>query len=209
MWKKSTKIKSIYSKLSNNRLLNNKLAYTIMWLIFIISLSSTIYDLNVHNWTYRFIKEYARIIHIEDYVYYWLVISSVYWWLIIISKIKKLVWLSKAIYSNKILSAYIIISIISFVLIESKTKILYIITPVVIYFVYKMYKHISDTKEKSKNLLIIDSRYIFLIALVLLIYTPIYIYLWNKELAENLSIYAYYLLLIWVIYEIVSSKFSR
>jgi len=56
-------------------------------------------------------------------------------------------------------------------------------------------------------LLNIDSRISFLIALILLIYTVFYISIWNnKEIAEKLSIYAYYFLIIWVWLEIFSNS---
>ena len=66
-------------------------------------------------------------------------------------------------------------------------------------------------KENINNfkLIILDSRIFFLIALILLSYTPFYIILENKELAEKLSIYAYYFLVIWVIYELILSKFQN
>ena len=55
----------------------------------------------------------------------------------------------------------------------------------------------------------IDSRYSFLIALVFLIYTPFYLILWDKKIAEQLSIYAYYFLIIWVWLEIIYNIFNE
>lgn len=55
----------------------------------------------------------------------------------------------------------------------------------------------------------LDSRYSFLIALVLLIYTPFYLIIGNEAIAEQLSIYAYYFLVIWVWLEIFHNSFKK
>lgn len=53
----------------------------------------------------------------------------------------------------------------------------------------------------------LDSRISFLIALFLLIYTVLFIILWDKKIAETTSIYAYYFLIIWVWLEITTNLF--
>ena len=55
---------------------------------------------------------------------------------------------------------------------------------------------------KTKDF-VLDSRYLFLIALNLLIFTPFYIVLKQQKIAEQLSIWTYYILFIGVIYEII------
>jgi len=55
----------------------------------------------------------------------------------------------------------------------------------------------------------IDSRISFLIALILLSSTIVYLIIWDKKLAELLSINAYYFLIIWVIIEIKSNLFPK
>jgi len=58
-----------------------------------------------------------------------------------------------------------------------------------------------------------DSRYFFLIALNLLIYTPFYIILKQQKIAEQLSIWAYYAMVWWVVFEIIimilNTKFKK
>jgi len=55
----------------------------------------------------------------------------------------------------------------------------------------------------------IDSRISFSIALILLLYVIFYISFWDQKIAENLSIYAYYFLVIWVWIEILSNIFDK
>ncbi len=55
----------------------------------------------------------------------------------------------------------------------------------------------------------LDSRISFIWALILLILTPLYLVIWDKILAESISISAYYFLIIWVILEIRSQIFPE
>lgn len=54
-------------------------------------------------------------------------------------------------------------------------------------------------------LFVIDSRISFAIALIFLSFSPIYLIIWQNNIAENLSIYAYYFLVIWVFTSIIES----
>jgi len=84
----------------------------------------------------------------------------------------------------------------------------YLLHFLVIYLDIYLVLYIWKTKD-----FIIDSRFLFLIALNLLIYTPFYIILKQQKIAEQLSIYAYYVLVLWVIFEIalntLLSKFKK
>ncbi len=51
----------------------------------------------------------------------------------------------------------------------------------------------------------LDTRFSFLISLVLLVYTPFLIFFKDNKLAESFSIYAYYFLIIWVLLEIFNN----
>ena len=55
----------------------------------------------------------------------------------------------------------------------------------------------------------IDSRVSFVGALILLILTPLYLIIWDKEIAESVSIFAYYFLIIWVVLEIRNQIFPE
>jgi hypothetical protein len=61
----------------------------------------------------------------------------------------------------------------------------------------------------SKNILdfISDSRLLFLVALFFLVYTIFYIITWEKKMAEDFSIKAYYFLIWWVFLEILKNIF--
>jgi hypothetical protein len=80
---------------------------------------------------------------------------------------------------------------------------------IAIYWFIHIFKFIFNENSNSFKISLLDSRIFFLIALALLFYTPFYILLENKKTAENLSIYAYSFLVIWVIYEIILSKFEN
>jgi hypothetical protein len=80
---------------------------------------------------------------------------------------------------------------------------------IAIYWFIHIFKFIFNENSNSFKISLLDSRVFFLIAITFLFYTPFYIILENKKTAESLSIYAYYFLVIWVIYEIVLSKFSN
>ena len=215
MWKILYKLDSFFSKIKYKldkndkitKILKNRIIYTIMWLLFIIFLISFLYDFYEHKWTYRFIKKNIyRIKDIDLYFIYWLVTTSIYWIYIFKSSIINFL---KKVFNLFLLNIIIYISLVFLLTTELKTQILAIITPIVLYFVYKIYNHINDTKEKYSLKFLFDSRYLFLIALVLLVYTPIYIYLEDKKMAETLSIYTYYFLVAWVVYEIIISKFQK
>jgi len=75
---------------------------------------------------------------------------------------------------------------------------LYLVHFLVIYLDLYLILYIWKTKD-----FIIDSRYLFLIALNLLIYTPFYIILKQHRIAEQLSVRAYYALVAWVVFEII------
>jgi len=55
----------------------------------------------------------------------------------------------------------------------------------------------------------LDARFMFLIALNLLLLTPFYIILKQNDIAENYSIYAYYFLIIWVIVSIIETFYQK
>ena len=55
----------------------------------------------------------------------------------------------------------------------------------------------------------IDSRLSFIWALMFLLIIPLYMILWDKESAETVSIFAYYMLIIWVIIEIYNQIFQK
>ena len=215
MWNFLYKLDSFFSRIKykldkNNKItkiLNNKIIYIIMWLLFIIFLISFLYDFYEHRWTYKFIKKHIyRIRDIDLYFIYWLVTTSIYWIYVFKSNIIKFL---KKFFNLFVLNIVIYTGLVFLFTTELKTQVLAIVTPIVIYFIYKIYNHINDTKEKYTLKFLFDSRYLFLIALVLLVYTPIYIYLEDKKTAETLSIYAYYFLVVWVIYEIIISKFQK
>lgn len=75
--------------------------------------------------------------------------------------------------------------------------------------IYKIWIYILTVNENNIKIALLDSRLYFLIAIILFIHTPFYLILEKKEIAENLSIYAYHLLILWVIYEIILSKFDN
>ncbi len=56
-------------------------------------------------------------------------------------------------------------------------------------------------------LFLVDSRISFLIALCFLSFVPVYLIIWDNTKAENLSIYAYYFLIIWVIISIYENYY--
>jgi hypothetical protein len=72
-----------------------------------------------------------------------------------------------------------------------KKEYLYLLDFLVIYLDIYLVLYIWKTKD-----FILDSRFAFLVALNLLIYTPFYIILKQQKLAEQLSIWAYYMLVI-------------
>ena len=89
-----------------------------------------------------------------------------------------------------------------------KKEYLYLVHFLVVYLNIFLLIYIWQTKD-----CIIDSRYLFLAALNLLIYTPFYLILKEKKIAEQLAIYAYYCMVWWVVLEIIlmilSSKKSK
>lgn len=85
-----------------------------------------------------------------------------------------------------------------------------IITHIIaLYWFIQIINLIYNENWNQFKYIFLDSRIFFLIALLFLFYTPFYLILENKKIAEELSIYAYYFLVIWVIYEIVLSKFEK
>ncbi len=78
-----------------------------------------------------------------------------------------------------------------------KKQYLYLVHFLVIYMDMYLILYIWKTKD-----FILDSRYLFLIALNFLIYTPFYIILKQQKIAEQLAIRAYYAMVLWVIFEI-------
>ena len=54
-----------------------------------------------------------------------------------------------------------------------------------------------------------DSRLLFLVALVFLVYTVFYLIIWDEKIAESYSIKAYYFLIWWVLLEILKNIFSE
>ena len=77
---------------------------------------------------------------------------------------------------------------------------LYLIHILVIYLDVYLILYIWKTKD-----FVLDSRFAFLVALNLLIYTPFYLILKDNKFAEQLSIWAYYMLIIWVVWEIIAN----
>jgi hypothetical protein len=85
-----------------------------------------------------------------------------------------------------------------------------IITHILALFIFlKILKIILAENWNTFKFIFLDSRTFFLIALMFLYYTPFYIILKDVKIAEQLSIYAYYFLVLWVIYEIILSKFEN
>ncbi len=58
-------------------------------------------------------------------------------------------------------------------------------------------------------LFLIDGRVNFIVALILLWFTPVYLVIWDSKKAELLSIYAYYFLIIGVFMTIVEGYFIK
>lgn len=58
-------------------------------------------------------------------------------------------------------------------------------------------------------LFFIDNRLSFFIALSLLGFVPVYLLIWESAKAENLSIYSYYFLIIWVVISIFENIIRR
>ncbi len=196
------------------KILTNKKIYYVMWILFLILLWLYIWSINDKylfyrnfHWKYRFFHIYhlAEKIKYNFYIVSWLLS------MLITIKILSIFYLKykfQNIIKNKIFKiifVYIVYILFVFLLVflELKTKILLIITPLIVYYTFQICKYIQETKENFKYKFLIDSRYFFLWALILLIYTPIFIYFKNQDIAEQLSIYAYYFLVIWVIYEII------
>ena len=204
-------------KLSKNKklhfFLNSKIIWWIMGVLLLILSYTYYYSLNNHHWFQRLFNYYVYPIkNIENKIFILLVIDIIYFIWVLAKKIKFNFLPRINIFQNKkYLISFVIYSVIIYFLsfIELKTKVLAIISPLVLYFIYNIYNYIQQDKTKFKLNFLIDSRYFFLIALVLLIYTPIYIYFKDQKFAETLSIYAYYFLVIWVVYEIISSKFQK
>lgn len=197
--------------------INSKIIWIIMWIFFIALVWLYYYSIHHHYFFQRkFNKVVFPINNIENKILFLLIINSIYFILVFLFKVKlnflknKLDFIKK-IKFKKTLWIYIIYSIIIYFLsfIELKTKALFIITPIVFYFVYNIYNYIKENKTKFRFKFLIDSRYFFLIALILLIYTPIFIYFKDQKLAEKLSIYAYYFLVFWVSYELITTKFQK
>lgn len=215
LYKLDSIISKIKYKLRNNSKINNilssKITFFIILILFIILLWTYIYSINNHNWFQRLFNYYIfKLDKIELKILYILMMISIYL-LYYIFKHFFINTINIAKNINKLIYTYILYIIIIFFFFSEKleTQILFIITPLIIYISYKIHLYINDTSEKYKINFLIDSRYLFLIALILLIYTPIHLYFENKELAEELSIYSYYFLVIWVFYEIIISKFKK
>lgn len=89
-----------------------------------------------------------------------------------------------------------------------KKEYLYLLHFLVFYLDVYLVLYIWKTKD-----FILDSRFVFLIALNLLIYTPFYIILNQQKIAEQLSIRAYYVMVVWVLLEmfltILNSKLKK
>lgn len=81
--------------------------------------------------------------------------------------------------------------------ISFKQEYIYLLHFIVLYIDIYLILYIYKTKD-----FFVDSRFLFLIALNLLIYTPFYIILKQQKIAEQLSIYAYYSMVLWVVCEI-------
>ena len=75
---------------------------------------------------------------------------------------------------------------------------LYLVHFLVFYLDIYLILYVWKTKD-----FILDSRYLFLVALNLLIYTPFYLILKEQKIAEKLSIWAYYAMVGWVVWEII------
>lgn len=202
----------------SHKLLQNKYLHYVIYLFFIILLVLYIWSLkdpylfyrNFH-WKYRDFHIYHLALKIKYSLYFlsWILILQILSSKILIEKIKKYFNTINKKYKKIIIVYFVyIIFILLLSFIELKTKILSIMTPLIVYFVYYIHNYIKQTKTIYKYNFLIDSRYFFLIALILLIYTPIFIYFKDQKIAENLSIYAYYFLVIWVIYELITQKFE-
>jgi len=83
---------------------------------------------------------------------------------------------------------------------------IYIIIAYVSGFVVKYIRKENDFKWEK---ILLDSRVFFSFALFCLVLTVVYL-IWDESTkAEDFSIYAYYFLVLWVIYEIIISKFIK
>ncbi len=196
-------------KLKESKILNNKYFFIFIVLLFIFLAWTYYYSINNHYWFQRWFEQNIfRIKNIENKILILLSITGIFIALFLVK------YLNFQNFSKKVLNLFtlnilIYIWLVFLFIQELKYQILAIITPIVFYIVYKIYDYIEDTKEKYKHKFLFDSRYFFLIALFLLIYTPIFIYFKDQKIAENLSIYAYYALIFWVVYEIILYRFKK
>jgi len=95
-----------------------------------------------------------------------------------------------------ILFLLIILNLFNPEYIPFKNEYIYLVHFLIIYLNLYLILYIWKTKK-----FILDSRYLFLIALDLLIYTPFYILLKQQKIAEQLSIWAYYTLVVGIVFE--------
>jgi len=90
-----------------------------------------------------------------------------------------------------------------------KKSLIFIIIWVLLYSYLSLINYLITLFIVFSIIFINDWRISFLIALLLLLYTVFHITIWDKKLAEQFSIYAYYFLVIWVWIEILSSVIHR
>ena len=72
-----------------------------------------------------------------------------------------------------------------------------------------LFNYILSDENNNFIKAILSPRIIFWICVIVLLYTIIYIVIWDKEIAETLSINMYYLLILWVILEIIYLIFNK
>jgi len=205
-----TKLKYKYENSFISKILKNKIVFYLIWLIFVISFWVYLYIVitNSTHWFQRMFNHYVfKLDNVKEKFLYLSIFSWLYFLFYFQKKIFKFL---KKFFLNAFTLHYLLYLWAIFLFVPTtKNQIIYWISPLVLFFVYKTHLYINKTKEKYKFKFIFDSRYFFLIALVLLIYTPIYLYFNDKKIAEQLSIYAYYFLVMGVIYEIIIWNFKK
>jgi len=205
-----SRVKFKYYNSFLHKILKSNIVFYLFLLIFLISFWTYLYIIitNSTHWFQRMFNHYIfKIDNIKEKILFLSIFSSLYFVLYYQKKLKKI--FNKFIFNIFSFNYLLYLGILYLFVKELKNQVLLALIPLVLYFIYKMYLYIENTKDDYKFKFIFDSRYFFLVALILLFYTPIYIYFNDQKIAEQLSIYAYYALVIWVIYEIIISKFQK
>lgn len=111
-----------------------------------------------------------------------------------------------------LLCSYIILSLVFDKKVDIPVQILAIFSLLLLPIIDGIYNSIFEQDMsssmypvKKKIITFLDSRIFFGGALILFCYVVFFLILWDSPAAEKFSIYAYYLLLIWVIFQIGTS----